>query len=175
LKYGAFSDYYTGPVDDVVSYSRPNAYGDNVYWVQSISAANGTFKSAGLFVTSAATPSRGQLAKLSSSTYILSVNEASVLLLDVNTKQVYRVPLPLGLGNNQPTPLGIVASTATEDAAGLYWIDDNGTLSTCQVANCAATTRILAIGQTEPRGLIRDEVALYWGRSTPNQIMRLAK
>lgn len=106
---------------------------------------------------------------------MFSVNEKSVLLRDLNSHQIYRVPLPLGLGNNLPTALGFVAATATEDATGLYWIDDSGTFSTCQVANCAGTTRILAVGQSDAKGLIQDGSALYWGISTPMQLMRLAK
>lgn len=173
--FASYTDYFKGTVDDVVTYTNPSAYGENVYWIQRVSDSSGTLTSSELFSSSATAPSRAKLANLSNSLYVLSVTEKSVLLRDSGTLQVFRVPLPLGLGNNSPIATGFTAVTATEDATAIYWIDASGTFSTCQVANCAGSTRILAVGQSDASGLIQDSFALYWGRSTPGQLMRLAK
>jgi len=109
---------------------------------------------------------------------ILDANAQSVLLSDMfDSKTLYRVPLPIGLGSGAPTMLvsGTAANVATEDASNVYWIDSGGTLYKCSAANCAGTKIIITNGQQVIGRLFQDATYLYWGTASPSQIVRVAK
>jgi hypothetical protein len=118
---------------------------------------------------------------LSMSTVIIDANRRSVLLIDVSGSALYRVPLPLGAGVKPPQLLtagteGKTIVAATEDERGVYWLEAAGTLYRCAPDDCSASQTVLAVGQvTTARRLLQDETALYWGTTSPCQIMRLAK
>jgi hypothetical protein len=108
---------------------------------------------------------------------IVDANPQSVLLLS-STAVLYRVPS--GIHGTAPPPQLIslagdqtAFAGATEDATRVYWLDGQGNVSSCSPSACSPTT--LATGQTSPSGFYQDETALYWGRSAPNAVMRLAK
>lgn len=152
------------------------AFGTGVYWVQELFGSNQISIGMSLLYVDRTTLNRAQLAgQIPSRVSMLSVNATSVLFDYTDTHDLYRVPLPLGLGNNPPQPVGIVARDAVEDSQWLYSVDQVGSVSRCSPQNCAATQQVIAIGQPSAYRLLMDDKALYWGRSNPDSVMRLAK
>jgi len=146
-----------------------------VYGIASDYSATSAFVKASLFSVNSAGLARAQLAGgLAEGTTIVDVNASSVILADA-AYNLYRVPLPLGLGSQSPQSLAVTGAAATEDAGKLYWIDTQGTLSSCTLSNCTATTTVRANGQSLSDRILQDSTALYWGRANPPEVMRLAK
>jgi hypothetical protein len=109
-----------------------------------------------------------------SSLGIVDANAVSVLLWD-SSSTLYRAPLS-GYGANPPAILLLTDSRdATEDASGVYWFDSTGTLRRCAAGNCDNARVTLATSQGTVAGLYQDDTALYWGSSSSDRIVRLAK
>jgi len=163
------------------TYSYPSiiAFGDFVYWLRSKS--DGATTDTSLFTVSVSNLTPAYLASsVSSSMQIIDANAHSLLLLD-GAGSIYRVPLPTGLGVNSPQPVTTLSSNisgiayATEDTAGVFFFDPDGTLYHCDPLNCNATRSILANAQSPTGPIYQDASALYWANSTPFAVMRLAK
>ena len=107
---------------------------------------------------------------------IVDANSQSILLADSNANNsLYRVPLPSGLSTGSPQLLNGAYGTGTEDANYVYW-NDLGTIYKCKPANCANTSSYYRIPQQSATGpLYQDDSALYWGTTSPNQIVKLPK
>jgi len=159
------------------------AAGNYVYWIRQVqdSTYNPTTAS-GLYAASSSAPStRTQLAggsEVGGSTMI-DANAVSLILMS-SSSYYYRVPLPAGVGTSYPQSINTGSATAvtafaTEDANGFYWADTAGTISRCASANCYSTMVVLATGQGTLNGFYQDATALYWARTSPNQVVRLAK
>ncbi len=146
--------------------------GTAVYWVRTISG------DVSLFATKASDPNtRVKVASsLTPFMSIIDANAQSVLLWDGDT--LFRVPAagasaPLTVTRVSPAPSQMLA---TEDAAGVYWFDGNGTLSRCSAASCSGSKATMATGQAPLGGLFQDETNLYWlDTSSGYRIMRIAK
>jgi len=118
-----------------------------VYGIASDYSATSALVKASFFSVESAGLDRAQLAGgLTEGSKIVDVNASSVILADA-TSNLYRVPLPLGLGSQPPQSLGVTGAAATEGAGKLYWIDPQGTLYSCTLSNCASTTTVRANGQ----------------------------
>lgn len=176
-----FTENTTGlaPTDGFVSYYNFFAAGDTVFWRRVITDSNYDPTSAtGLFSASATNTTRVQLAGGTTvgDTRIIDANEKSVLLVDENN-YLYRVPLPSGYGTNPPTSVIDIGanSYAVEDATYLYWMNDTGSVYRCSSGNCQPTKVPLVSGQGAPTSFFQDSTALYWTRSSPNRVVRLAK
>ena len=108
----------------------------------------------------------------------MDVNAQSVILMNTATNNLYRVPLPGGLGTGSPQQITGATGTGavTEDASGIYWIDTSGVLSKCAAPACtggtvkASNVAMASVGG----GLFQDSTALYWV-SSQGQLLRLAK
>lgn len=179
-----YSETTTGiaPSGGSLLFNLPFAAGDSVYWVRTVyDSSYNTVDSSGLFTTSVGKTTPTQLAggSYTGKMRILDANEKSVLLSSDSTiYSLYRVPLPAGMGTYEPQYIAILGSinaNAVEDASGLYWIDTTGSVYRCAPANCTNTAVVIATGQNDIATLWQDESALYWARSSPNQIIRLAK
>ena len=110
---------------------------------------------------------------------MIDANAVSLILMS-SSSYYYRVPLPAGVGTSYPQSINTGSATAvtafaTEDANGFYWADTAGTISRCASANCYSTMVVLATGQGTLNGFYQDATALYWARTSPNQVVRLAK
>jgi hypothetical protein len=159
------------------------AAGNNVYWVRNVrDSDSNAHANSGLFTASSSAPSvRTQLAGGTTvfNLIIIDVNAISLILLSPTiTNSYFRVALPSGNGTNSPGMVptgGVVTEYAVENSNGFYWADDSGNIKRCAQANCENTSVVLARGQGSFSGLYQDSTALYWSRSSPNQIMRLAK
>jgi hypothetical protein len=153
------------------------SFNDTVYWIERDYDSTGAFITASLLDVDDVSASKAQLAgKLGETLAIIDANDQSVLLRDTSTSDLYRVPVPLGFGSQASQSLGVTGQAATEDANRLYWIDSQGTLYSCTSSNCVSTTKVLANGQGQlVTRLIQDETSLYWGRTSPSEVMRLAK
>jgi hypothetical protein len=154
------------------------AYSDKVYWIQTVQdASSNILSSSGLYAAS--TASASARLQMAGGTDILSMqiadaNPISILLLD-SSGYLYHVPLA-GLGQTPPSSMNVLTtSNVTEDTNGVYWMDTLGTLYRCGAGNCSRTTVTLASGQGAITGFYQDDTALYWGRTSPNVVMRLAK
>jgi hypothetical protein len=185
-----YSEYTSGtlPADTVFSFTSFFAGGDSVYWVRQLTDTSGNvLGTTGLYTASVSSGSRAQLAggaTLGTMT-IVDASSQSLLLKD-NAGNIYRIPLPLGLGTSAPTKITTVVMTSTtgyfqgivEDANGIYWLDGEGTVYRCSASNCEGTKSVLANGQVASGagiGFIQDATALYWGITDTDRIMRLAK
>lgn len=107
-----------------------------------------------------------------------TVTKSVLLVEDSSDYSLHRVPVNSGTGaetSQSITQLKTIKGNAVEDDNGLYWIDNAGSVYRCTPANCANTKVVLATGQTDINTLFQDDSALYWARSSPNQIIRLAK
>ena len=117
---------------------------------------------------------------------LVDANSVSLIYLDGNTNNLYRVPAPGGLGTAAPQL--IVSSTGTkmvtEDSSGIYWIDTLANLNRCTASSCSSTTTVMTTGQTlgnyfTGNGFIsgtlyQDASYLYWINGS-GQLMKLAK
>ena len=167
-------------------------FGDSVYWIrdQYVSDTSATIMDSTLYTASVSNSNLKRLtANLLPDTYrIIDANAQSVLLVGPNG--LYRVALPDGDAANVPQWLVAPASSAnpviaaTEDAKGVYWFEDDGTLYSCPYSACGAGKKALANGQglggatnagSWPTPLFQDGSALYWGNSSAGQVMRLVK
>jgi hypothetical protein len=177
----------------VKTYSQPNpwdptalfteffAFGDSVYWIRSVTDTSTSITSINLYTASVSNLSPGRLAgSVSPTMTIVDVNARSILLLD-NSK-LYRIPLPVGLGDQAPVLLTALSSdayfvpSATEDTKGVYWLDTDGTLYICSnPSSCGNSKKVLVNGQSQSGSIYQDASAVYWATSTPSQILRLAK
>jgi hypothetical protein len=175
---------YSGPYDPGSSAYSFFALGDTVYWI--VWPADGDVGApAGWLYGKSASSETQKAFKLASGlsfyTFILDANPQSVFLIDIVTRLLYRVPLPLGLGTKSPqllAPSGTKTriTAATEDANAVYWFDSDGTLYRCAWADCFNSQTVLANGQRlSASRILQDASALYWGTDSPPQIMRLAK
>jgi hypothetical protein len=131
-----------------------------------------------LFATKASAPNtRVKVAgSLTPSMGIADANAQSVLLWDGDT--LFRVPAagasaPVVLTTVSPAPSQL---RATEDAAGVYWFDGNGTLNRCTAVGCSGSKTTLLTGQAPAGGLFQDATSLYWvDTSSGYRLMRIAK
>ena len=167
---------YTSTQGDSSSMMAAENY---VYWIGKTLDSGGNFVSASLFAVDSTTLARAQLAgNIGPNVTLVDADTQSVLLYDQTSTNLLRVPLPLGLGSAAPqtmVPISGGTVTATEDATALYWIDGQGTLSSCVPPNCVSTTIVLANAQNNALRMLQDTTALYWGRSNPTSIVRFAK
>ena len=167
---------YTGVQGDS---SSMLAAGEYVYWIGTTLDGSGNFVSASLYSVDSTTLAKAQLAGgIGQNAYIVDANNQSVLLYDQTSANLLRVPLPLGLGSSAPqimVPISGGTVAATEDANALYWIDGQGTLYSCVPPNCVSTTEVLAYAQDNAFRLLQDSTALYWERTDPTSIVRMAK
>jgi hypothetical protein len=115
---------------------------------------------------------------------IADANSRSLILLDSNANNLYRVPLPGGMGTAAPQSLGTANATkfVTEDANGIYWFDSTGNVNRCLAPNCTGNT-VIATGQLQGNyfsangdlgPLYQDTNYLYWINGF-NQLVKLAK
>jgi hypothetical protein len=155
------------------------AYGDSVYWIQDNIDSLGNPAGRVLYGTSGfPNPTVSQLASLAENMKLVEVNAQSVILINSSSNNLYRVPLPAGLGTGSPQQIAGPTGTraVTEDGNGIYWIDSAGVLRRCAAPTCtnpvqlATNVAMIATG----RGLFQDAVALYWV-SSQGQLLRLAK
>jgi hypothetical protein len=154
------------------TYTSFTTAGNLVYWIANEYNSASAFVKGTLF---SASTSRAQLAGgLSENMTILDVNDASVILSDASGN-LFRVPLPLGLGTQSPQSIGVTGVAAVEDAGNLYWIDSQGTVYQCTSSSCASTTVVRANGQASAARMRQDSTTLYWGRANPSQVMKMAK
>jgi len=167
------------------------AFGDSVYWIQDASDSTASTPDSAVYSVSAtaANPTATRLtASVPPATYkIIDANALSLLFS--GPSGLYRVALPNGDAAHAPQLLVSPASssgsvtTATEDAHGVYWFENDGTLFTCSPASCGGTKKALASGQALvgatntvwPQPLYQDSSALYWGNYSTGQVMRLVK
>lgn len=172
------------PAGGYMYYTNFFQAGSQVYWIRNVfDADSNPVASSGLFSTSSsATSTRTQLAGGSTvgTLSLIDANAVSVIMFDSSASTYYRVALPSGNGTGDPTYVSIQGSDAptwyaTEDAKGFYWVDTGGNINRCAPANCFNTKVQLATGQGTLTGLYQDANALYWSRTSPNVIMRLAK
>ena len=113
---------------------------------------------------------------------IVDANSKSLVYQDANTKNLYRVPLPGGMGTAAPQNITAANATkfVTEDANGIYWIDSTGNLSRCLAPTCTGnmvmtTGQILGSTANSTLGaLYQDASYLYWINGF-GQLMKLAK
>jgi len=158
------------------------AAGNTVYWIRQVQDSSYSATAAsGLYATTSSAPTtRTQLAggtEIGGCTMI-DANSVSIILLTPST-YYDRVPLPAGVGTSYPQSINTGSTTvtefATEDANGFYWADTSGNINRCASVNCLSTSVVLATGQGTLKGFYQDATALYWARTSPNQIIRLAK
>jgi hypothetical protein len=168
------------PMDPTALFADFFAFGDSVYWIRSVTDTSTVITDISLYTASVSNVSLARLAgSISPTMTIVDVNARSILLLD-NSK-LYRVPLPLGLGNQPPELLTALSNgsyfpPATEDTKGVYWLDNDGTLYICSnPLSCGTSKKVLANGQSQSGFIYQDASALYWATSTPSQVLRLAK
>ena len=64
---------------------------------------------------------------------------------------------------------------AVADENGVYWMDDAGTVYRREVANCGSTRTVMVSGSPKSSAPSQDDVVLYWGTGSPNQILQWAK
>jgi len=176
-----YSESTTGiaPAGTNLQFSTYFLGGDSVYWIRGVydSNSNAAQDNCGLFTASPTKSTPTQLAGSSAvgTMSIIDVNDKSVLLRDTNN-YLYRVPLPAGLGMNLPDGTSADAYSAVEDASYLYWISSSGAISRCAGANCQATpVQLVSAANGGQSALYQDANAIYWIRSSPQQLMRLAK
>jgi hypothetical protein len=170
-----YDDLYQPPTGGRTDSASFTATGSLVYGIASDYNAASAFVKGSLFSVNSAGLARAQLAGgLTEGSRIVDVNASSVLIADT-ADNIYRVPLPLGLGSQPPQSIGVTGAAATEDAGKLYWIDTQGTLYSCTLSSCASTTTVRANGQVLSDRILQDSTALYWGRANPPEVMRLAK
>lgn len=166
---------YSETIVNSATYSSAVAAGNSVYWIRN-NYTGGTLTSIGLYA-SPSNATYSQLAGgLTQTMTIVDANSQSILLADSNpSNSLYRVPLPSGLGTAQPQLLNGAYGVGTEDANNVYW-NNNGTIYKCKPANCASTSFYYRIPQQSATGpLYQDDSALYWGTTSPNQIVKLPK
>jgi hypothetical protein len=167
---------YSETIVNSATYSSAAAAGNSVYWIRNNYNAGGTLTSIGLYA-SPSNATYSQLAGgLTQTMTIIDANSQSILLADSNaSNSLYRVPLPSGLGTAQPQLLNGAYGVGTEDANYVYW-NDLGTIYKCKPANCANTSSYYHIPQQSATGpLYQDDSALYWGNTSPNQVVKLPK
>lgn len=90
--------------------------------------------------------------------------------------------LPNGNPSAQPTfllaPSNYSLVDATEDANRIYWLLEDGTLSSCLLATCnASNKKNLVTNIASPTGLYQDSQYLYYTSFASGQglLMRVAK
>lgn len=116
---------------------------------------------------------------------LLDANAVSLLYRHDNTGNLYRVPIPGGLGTGSPQLIvsGTSTKLATEDANYVYWIDTLGNLNRCNASSCSATTTVMTSGQTLGdyftggtlwSVLYQDAGYLYWINGS-GELLKLAK
>jgi hypothetical protein len=107
---------------------------------------------------------------------IIDANAYSVLLTSQPTSgSLYRVALPGSASALPPllaSPGSAYVTGATEDASGVYWLQNDGTLFRCTPPGCT-DKKALATGQTPVGDLYQNDAAIFW--SNNGVIMRLAK
>jgi hypothetical protein len=167
------------------TWSSFQAYGNNVYWIRRLYDASSALVDASVYSVSMSSTTSVHLAgSLGDDMYLCDVNEKSILIVDASN--LYRIPLPVGLGSQAPQKLVTLATSsggyytlgATEDASGVYWLDNDGSLYRCTPSSSTGActdVKILASGQAQCSYLYQDATALYWGSGSTNQVMRLAK
>jgi len=154
------------------TYTGFTSSGTAVYWIR----ANGGDTS--LFATKASEPNtRIKVAgNLTSVMGIADANAQSVLLWDGD--KISRVPVaaasaPVDLLTVSPAPSELLA---TEDAAGVYWFDGNGSLNRCTATACSSSKTTLVSGQAPRGGIFQDSTSLYWlDTSSGYRLMRISK
>jgi hypothetical protein len=164
--------------DSVTGYPRSFvASGNYVYWIRNSSGANILFSS-----SSSAGGNKSQLATgLTDSIAIVDANPSSILLWDIGaTGGGTLTRLAAGATGTPATvaSLALAPSTlrATEDAAGVYYFDADGSLFRCPASGCTTSNRItIATGQQPSGPLYQDGTYLYWGNAAPAMIRRVAK
>jgi hypothetical protein len=154
--------------------------GTSVYWLEALTDSAGAFKEILAYKVDATTSARIQLAGAIPDTDIViaDVNPQSVLFWDRTVPgNIYRVPLPFGVGSAAPVVLLSQVSTSaiTESSSFVYWVDTGNTMYKCAPSNCQSTTVIVTSGRTISGRLYQDDTFLYWGERTPGQIVRMAK
>ena len=167
------------------------AFGDTVYWIQDETDSTPSHPNSTVFSVSASAsyPTAKRLTgSIAPSAYkIIDANALSLLF--AGTGGLYRVALPDGAAAHDPQlVVGPPSSSgsviaATEDAAGVYWFEYDGTLYSCSLSNCSGSKKALASGQVLggttnvvwPAPLYQDSSALYWGDFGTNRLMRLVK
>jgi hypothetical protein len=154
--------------------------GTSVYWLEAVSDQTGAFKDIVAYKVDSTTSVRAQLAGSISvrNIAILDVNPQSVLFGDrTAVGNIYRVPLPFGMGSSAPAVLLSQVSiyAITESSSFVYWVDSGNTMYKCAPSNCQGTTVILTNGRTISGSLYQDATFLYWGERTPGQIVKMAK
>lgn len=161
------------------------ALGDNVYWIRQRFDASNTLVDTSVYMVGRSSQAATHLAgSLGTDMYIIDVSAQSILLVD--STSLYRIPLPVGLGSQAPQKLATLATASggyytlsgAEDASGVYWLDNDGSLYRCTPSpstGACTGTKVLASGQAQTSRLFQDDTALYWGNGNTNQVMRLAK
>jgi hypothetical protein len=101
-----------------------------------------------------------------------------MILEDNTVSNLYRVPLPAGVGSGSPPLLaGVpVTSAITEDDSGLYWVDSSGGVYVCTTPPSCTSRTTLATGlqPISNAKLYQDTTALYW-ITGQFELIRLAK
>lgn len=151
------------------------AYGDNVYWIRDSPPYTILYS-----LPFGGSPSPLTASMTSGAYTLLDANTVSVLL--AGPFGLYRVALPSGNSNAQPPLLMTISpstvTAATEDANGIYWIQSDGTLSSCTLSSCVSgTKKTLATGLGAVINLFQDDQSLYWTSNSAGQglVLRLAK
>jgi hypothetical protein len=159
------------------AYFTPFSFGDAVYWIRVLYDASNAVREAILYSANvnSATAKTALSSNIGVDTYrIIDVNALSVLL--TGPAGLYRVALPNGNAGALPPLLVNVGSAlvtgATEDASGVYWLQNDGTLFRCTPPGCT-DKKALATGQTPVGDLYQNDAAIFW--SNNGVIMRLAK
>ena len=115
----------------------------------------------------------------------LDANSQSLIYQDSTTKNLYRVPIPGGLGAGAPQLIvsGTGTNFVTEDSNGIYWIDTLSNLNRCSASSCSSTTAVMTTGQTVGEYynantllsvLHQDSGFLYWINGA-GELLKLAK
>jgi len=176
---GATITWYTTSISYVTSYvwnvtwsglGSGSAYGNSVYWIKDNATLYGT---SGFPV-----PTSSVLASSLNGEFQIETNGKSMILEDNTQSNLYRVPLPAGVGSGSPPLLaGVpVTSAITEDDAGLYWVDSSGGVYVCTTPPSCTSRTTLATGlqPISNAKLYQDTTALYWITSQ-FELIRLAK
>lgn len=150
------------------------ALGSSVYWIRQVGSDVSLYGADGI------SGARHLAGGMSSNAELVDVNSQSVLIRGF--PDLYRIPLPNGLGSASPAVVVSGASaniiTGTEDSNALYWVDSTGTMYKCSVnnlGNCAANKILVTSGQPIAGNFYQDSQFLYWGIQSPSQVVRMAK
>ncbi|HEY8074776.1 MAG TPA: hypothetical protein VIF62_11715, partial [Labilithrix sp.] len=95
------------------------------------------------------------------------------------SSEIAKCPLTGCIGASTTLAFAESPHGVATDGKNVYWTNglaDGGSVAYCPIAGCPGGAAMLAPAQSNPYGIVVDDVAVYWVTSTPGgAVMKIAK